>query len=127
VHKRVPREYIVFEEVRRMAKRDLRQFKNEKRLKKEDIAAAAQQANIKADLSGVDEAQIRSVEDTIKKYENKSEGEMMGDLEKMISQGRKDGTFNDNMLDAFIKNVSPMMDSTQRKKLESITRTLKRT
>jgi hypothetical protein len=110
-----------------MAKRDLRQFKNEKRLKKDDIVAAAQQANIKADLSGVDDAQIRNVEDTIKQYENKSEGEMMGDLEKMISQGRKDGTFNDNMLDAFIKNVSPMMDSAQRKKLENITRTLKRT
>ncbi len=108
-----------------MAKRDLRQFKDERRLKKEDIAAAARQANVKADISGVDDAQIKGVEDTIKHYENKSEGEMMGDLEKMISQGRKDGTFSDGMLDAFIKNVSPMMDSAQRKKLENIARTLK--
>jgi len=110
-----------------MAKRDLRQFKNEKRLKKEDIAAAARQANVKADLSGVDDQQIRGVEDTIKHYENKSEGEMLGDLEKMIAQGRKDGSFNDAMLDSFIKNVSPMMDSAQRKKLESIARSLKHT
>ena len=109
-----------------MAKRDLRQFKNEKRLKKEDIAAAARQAHIKTDLSGVDDQQIRGVEDTIKHYENKSEGEMMGDLEKMIAQGRKDGSFNDQMLDSFIKNVSPMMDSAQRKRLENIARVLKR-
>ena len=112
-----------------MAKRDLRQMKNERqreRIKKEDLIDVARKANIKADLGAVDDTQIQSVEDTIKKYENKSEGEMMGDLEKMIVQGRKDGTFNDEMLDAFIKNVTPMMDSTQRKKLDSIARTLRR-
>jgi len=108
-----------------MAKRDLRQFKDERRLRKEDIAAAARQANVKTDLSGVNDGSIRGVEDTIKHYENKSEGEMMGDLEKMIAQGRKDGSFNDEMLEAFIKNVSPMMDSAQRKRLESIARSLK--
>ncbi len=112
-----------------MAKRDLRQMKNDRQregIKKEDLIEAARKANIKADLGAVDDAQINSVEDTIKKYENKSEGEMMGDLEKMIAQGRKDGTFNDEMLDAFIKNVTPMMDSAQRKKLDSIARTLRR-
>jgi hypothetical protein len=88
-----------------MAKRDLRQFKNERRLKKEDIAAAARQAHINADLN--------------------AEPELMGDLEKMIAQGRRDGTFNDEMLDAFIKNVSPMMDGAQRKKLESIARAIR--
>lgn len=108
-----------------MAKRDLRQFKDERRLKKEDIAAAARQANVKADLKGVDDAQIQNVEDAVRKYENKSEPELMGDLEKMIMQGRKDGTFNDEMLDAFIKNVSPMMDGAQRKKLESIARAIR--
>lgn len=111
-----------------MAKRDLRQMKNDRQqgLKKEDLVEAARKANIKADLGQVNDAQIQSVEDTIKKYENKSEGEMMGDLENMIAQGRKDGTFNDEMLEAFVKNVSPMMDSAQRKKLESITRSLRR-
>ena len=111
-----------------MAKRDLRQMKNDKQrnaLKKEDLVEAARKANIKADLGAVDDKQIQSVEDTIKKYEDKSEGEMMGDLEKMISQGRKDGTFNDDMLDAFIKNVAPMMDGAQRKKLDSIARSLR--
>lgn len=115
-----------------MAKKDLRQLVHERRereagLKKEDIMEAARKANIGADLGNVDEAQIQSVEDTIKKYENKSEGEMMSDLEKMIMQGRKDGTFNDEMLDAFIKNVAPMMDGAQRKKLENIARMIRRT
>jgi hypothetical protein len=108
-----------------MAKRDLRQFKDERRLKKEDIAAAARKANVKADLSGVNDVQIQGVEEVVKKYEDKSENEMMSDLEKMITQGRRDGTFNDEMLGAFIKNVSPMMDSAQRKKLESIARAIR--
>jgi|AGTN01.3.fsa_nt_gi hypothetical protein len=107
-----------------MAKRDLRQMKSD-RLRKEDIVDAARKANINADLGTVNDDQVRSVEEAVKKYENKSEGEMMGDLEKMIEQGRRDGTFNDEMLDAFIKNVSPMMDGAQRKKLESIARMLR--
>ncbi len=107
-----------------MAKRDLRQMKSD-RLKKEDIVEAARKANIDADLGTVSDDQVHSVEEAVKKYENKSESEMMGDLEKMIEQGRKDGTFNDEMLDAFVKNVSPMMDATQRKKLDSIARMLR--
>jgi hypothetical protein len=65
------------------------------------------------------------MQDTISKYENKSEGELMTDLEKMISNGRKDGTFSDEMLDSFMKNVAPMMDASQRKKLDGIAKMIK--
>ena len=50
----------------------------------------------------------------------------MSDLDRMIRDGRKNGTFTDDMLDAFIKNVAPMMDGDQRKKLDNIARTLKK-
>lgn len=109
-----------------MAKRDLRSFKQGKGqgLSKNDIKAAARKANVNID--GVNDDEIRSMEETISQYENKSEGELMGDLEKMIRDGRRNGTFTDDMLDSFIKNVSPMMDGAQRKKLENITRTIKK-
>ncbi len=109
-----------------MAKRDLRSFKQGKGqgLSKNDIKTAAKKANV--NIGNVNDNEIRSIEETISEYENKSEGELMSDLEKMIYEGRKNGTFSDDMLDSFIKNVSPMMDSAQRKKLENIARNIKK-
>ena len=109
-----------------MAKRDLRSFKQGKGpgLSKNDIKAAARNANV--NVGNVNDNEIRSMEETISQYENKSEGELMGDLERMIHDGRKNGTFSDDMLDSFIKNVAPMMDSAQRKKLENIARAIKK-
>ena len=105
-----------------MAKRDLRSFKK-KGLTSEEIKAAAQKANIK--IGDVPEEQIHSMEETISKYQNKNENELMSDLERMIREGRKNGTFSDEMLDAFVKNVGPMLDSAQRKRLDAIARMIK--
>lgn len=76
-------------------------------------------------MDHVDDEQIENVEKTISKYQDKSENELMGDLEQAISEGRKNGTFSNEMLDAFIKNVSPMMDSAQRKKLDNLAKMIK--
>ncbi len=108
-----------------MAKRDLRSFKQGKGsgLSKEDVKAAARKANV--NVGDVNENELHGMEETIAHYENKSEGELMGDLEKMIRDGRRNGSFSDDMLDAFIKNVTPMMDGAQRKKLDGIARKIK--
>ncbi len=111
-----------------MAKRDLRQMKSGKQkstLNKQDIQEMARKANINADLGSVDNGDIQSMQDAISRYENKSEGELMSELEKMVSSGKKDGTFSDDMLDSFMKNVAPMMDVSQRKKLENIAKMIK--
>ncbi len=107
-----------------MPKKDLRQMKKEKmRCSQEELQETAQKLNI--DASGIEEENVRNIEDTIAQYENKSEGELMGDLERMISQGRKDGSFTDDMLDGFIQNVAPMLDAEQRKKLEGLAQMIK--
>jgi hypothetical protein len=107
-----------------MPKKDLRQMKNEKnRISKEDVRETAQKLNM--DVSGIEDESVKGLEDTIAQYENKSEGELMGDLERMISQGRKDGSFTDDMLEGFIQNVAPMLDAEQRKKIESIAQMIK--
>jgi hypothetical protein len=113
-----------------MPKKDLRQMKQSRQggkstISKQDINDMAKKANIRADIDNVDSQDIQSMQDTISKYENKSEGELMGDLEKVIEDGRKDGTFSNEMLDAFVKNVAPMMDASQRKKLDNITKMIK--
>ncbi len=107
-----------------MPKKDLRQMKKEKsRCSQEELRETAKKLNM--DASGIEEENVKSIEDTIAQYENKSEGELMGDLERMISQGRKDGSFTDDMLDGFIQNVAPMLDAEQRKKLDSLAQMIK--
>ena len=109
-----------------MPKKDLRQMKRAKeKLDKDMIREAAKSVNMDANVDELDNNEIHSVEDTIKKYEEKSEDELMGDLGHMISEGKKDGTFSDEMLEGFIKNVSPMMDETQRQKLKNIAQMIK--
>lgn len=107
-----------------MAKKDLRQMKAKKAgLNKEELKVAAEKAKI--DIENIKDENLQSYEETIEKYSQKSEEELMSDLERMIGEGRRDGTFSEEMLESFVKNVSPMMDEEQRKKLESITRMIK--
>lgn len=107
-----------------MAKKDLRKIKEQKAaLNKDELLKAAKQANINVDE--IKDEDIKSYEDAINKYGNKSEAELMSDLERMIGEGRRDGTFSEDALDSFVKNVMPMMDENQRKKLENITRMIK--
>jgi|GEM_PF-351420 len=110
-----------------MQKKDLRQMKDSKKsgLTKDEIIEAAKKADPNADLSKIDTGDIKSVEDTVARYENKSESELIGELGEALRSGRKDGTFSDEMLDSFAKRVSPMMDAAQRKKLDSIIKMIK--
>jgi hypothetical protein len=109
-----------------MPKKDLRQMKKDKnasRVSKDEVREAAKKLNV--DASQIEEDNIRSVEETFAQYEDKNEDELMGDLERVISQGRQDGSFTDDMLDGFIQNVAPMLDDVQRKKLQSIAQMIK--
>lgn len=110
-----------------MPKNDLRRMKEQKQkgLTKDDILKAAKNANISADLEKINGGDIKGVEETVAKYQDKNENELLGDLGEAINNGRKDGTFSDDMLDSFMKSVSPMMDSAQRKKLDGIVKMIK--
>ena len=105
-----------------MTKKSLRQLKNE-RLSKEDLSKAAKEAGINADVDSLGD--IGSIEDTIERYQNKNEDELMGELFEMVSRGRSDGSFSEEMLEQFVSNVSPMLDSDQKKKLHAISSMLK--
>ena len=106
-----------------MAKKDLRQLKSKKKLNKDEIKTAAEKTGI--NIGDIKDENLEGFEEVIEKYGDKSEDELMSDLERMVVEGRKEGTFSDEMLEAFVQNVSPMMDDEQRRKLESITRMLR--
>ena len=111
-----------------MAKKDLRQMKKDKqrkkkKLDKEDIHEMARESGV--EMGDIKKKDVRDMEKTIKEYEDKSEDELMGDLENMIRSGREDGSFSNEMLDGFMKNVAPMMNAAQRKRMEEIARMIK--
>jgi hypothetical protein len=109
-----------------MPKKDLRKMKNEKMHKKtdkDDIREIAKEANI--NVGDIDNEDISNLEATISQYENKSEDELMGDLQQMIKNGKEDGSFSNEMLDGFMKNVAPMLNKDQKKRLDEIARMIK--
>lgn len=107
-----------------MPKKDLRKMKNEKKmLGKDDVRELAKDANI--NMGDVKNEDISNLEETISQYENKSEDELMGDLQQMINNGREDGSFSNEMLDGFMKNVAPMLNKEQQKRLDEIARMIK--
>lgn len=55
-----------------------------------------------------------------KKYEGKSEEELMGEIMKQAMAGRNSGQLSDKDIDEFYKKVSPMLNHEQRKKLDKI-------
>ncbi len=65
------------------------------------------------------------IEEIVKKYEGRSESELMRELMESVASGKKDGSFTDEKLSEFMSKVSPMLNSEQKKRLAEITERLK--
>ena len=57
--------------------------------------------------------------------QGKSEDELMRELSKEIAKGKQEGSFTKESADNFVKTVSPMLNSAQKKKLDAIMRQMK--
>lgn len=58
-------------------------------------------------------------------YEGKSEKELYGEIYRKAEAGKRAGTLTNAQIDAFFAQVSPMLDGTQRKKLQALVEKLK--
>ncbi len=65
------------------------------------------------------------LKNTAKKYEGKSEDELMGEILKQVAVGKSSGELKNSDIDEFYKKVSPMLNREQRKKLDSIINKIK--
>ncbi len=61
----------------------------------------------------------------IKKYEGKSESELMEELRRTTREGKKDGTLNDAQIDNFYEKAAPMMDGEMKKRLDMLIKMMK--
>lgn len=71
------------------------------------------------------EAQAQQLQQQMQQFDGKSESDLMGQLMAEVEKGKQDGTFNEESLAAFIKNVSPMLNAEQKKRLQSLTQKIK--
>lgn len=63
----------------------------------------------------------------IGKYEGASEGDVMSAIIKEAEKGRKNGTLSDADIDNFVSTISPMLNATQRAKLNAVVSKIKKT
>ena len=67
----------------------------------------------------------QDIEKKAAKYQGKSEDELVRELSKEIAKGKQEGSFTKESADNFVKTVSPMLNSAQKKKLDAIMRQMK--
>lgn len=59
------------------------------------------------------------------RYNGKNENELVGEIFARAAAGKKNGTLTNGEIDAFYKQISPMLDGAKRKKLQKIIEKLK--
>ena len=72
------------------------------------------------DPSGINQDQIDTVMEQARRYDGKSENELMDELLKKVEEQKVSGSFSPEMLDQFAQRASSMMDDAQKKKLRKI-------
>ena len=77
-------------------------------------------------MMGAHPQEAKRVEDAFKKYQGKSEKELMDELQKAATRGRASGEITDDRIDKFARQVMPMMDGAQQQKMKQLLGMLKK-
>ena len=57
---------------------------------------------------------------TAEQYAQKSDSDLLGEIMKTASQGKRDGSLTAESLQSFAQNVAPLLNEEQRKRLQSV-------
>ncbi|MBR2617359.1 MAG: hypothetical protein IKC56_03940 [Clostridia bacterium] len=60
-----------------------------------------------------------------KKYEGKSEGELIREIMAVAKENRKNGTLSDEEIDRYVSLLAPMLGEDKRKKLYAVSEKIK--
>lgn len=89
-------------------------------------SAPAQGVPKESDLNPQQRRQFEQLKGMAKKYEGKSESEILRDLSGAVEKGKRDGSLDDRKIDSIASQIAPMLNSQQRGKLEQLMKTLKK-
>ena len=77
-------------------------------------------------LTAEQKRQMERLKGVARQYQGKSEGELMRELKKAAAEGKSSGTLSDQKIDRFARQVAPMLNEAQKKKLARIIGELKK-
>lgn len=76
-------------------------------------------------LNGEQKKQFENLKNVAKRYEGKSESEILSDLTGAVEKGRRDGSLTDEKLNGIINTVAPLLNGEQKQKLQKVINALK--
>ena len=76
-------------------------------------------------LNASQKQQFDTLKSMAKNYEGKSENEILGEIKKTVSQGKKDGSLTDKKINDIANQISPMLNKEQKAKLDFLLKSLK--
>lgn len=59
------------------------------------------------------------------RYNGKNENELVGEIYARAAEGKRNGTLSNAEIDAFYRQIAPMLDGAKRKKLQKLVEKLK--
>ncbi len=68
---------------------------------------------------------MKEAADAAARYNGKNENELVGEIFARAAEGKKNGTLTNAEIDAFYRQIAPMLDGAKRKKLQKIVEKLK--
>lgn len=68
---------------------------------------------------------MREAQNAAARYNGKNENELVSEIFARAAEGKKNGTLSNAEIDAFYRQISPMLDGAKRKKLQKIVEKLK--
>lgn len=77
-------------------------------------------------LNNEQKHQLDKLKGMAKKYEGKSEGEILMDLSQAVKRGKQDGTLTDEKINNIASTIAPMLNKEQQNKLNMLMKTLKK-
>lgn len=72
----------------------------------------------------IETGKTEEIDALMKKYSGRSEGELMSELMAKVSSAKRDGSFDAQSLDEFVRLVSPELDEQSRLKLQTLVKTI---
>ena len=87
---------------------------------------ATQNIPSEKDLNPQQRMQFEQLKGMAKKYEGKSENEILRDLSGAVEKGKRDGTLDNKKIDSIASQIAPMLNSQQRSKLDQLMKILKK-
>lgn len=102
-----------------------KQYVNQNPEKKCNTSTQQKPNAFEAQQANVDPKKEKELRETAKRYEGKSEDELMGEILRQASLGKKTGKLSQQDIDNFYQNVYPMLSRDQRRKLDSIIKKIK--